>query len=134
LSGNQQGVFMSVKSIDMIWISVKDFDAAIKFYTEVVGLKLMEKNEEWGWAELQGENGARFGIGKTCEHTQSGTETNAIVCFNVEDLDQSMAEMKGKGAVCVGDVCEVPGHVKMQLFRDLDGHLFHVVQKLHACC
>lgn len=123
---------MTIKSIDLAWISVNDFDKAIQFYTEVVGLKLVEKNDQWSWAELQGEDGARLGIGKSCAESGNIAGNNAVVCFNVENLDQSKAEMEKKGATCVGDVCEVPGHVRMQLFKDVDGNLFHVVQKLCA--
>lgn len=123
---------MSIKSMGLAWITVSDFNEAVKFYTEVVGLKLMEKNEEWGWAELQGETGACLGIAKACEKSGSKAGQNAVVTFTVEDLDQSKSEMEKKGAVCVGDVCEVPGHVKMQMIRDSDGNQFQIVQILHA--
>jgi predicted enzyme related to lactoylglutathione lyase len=123
---------MSAKSIDLVWIVVNDFKAAVKFYTEVVGLKLVEElNEEWGWAELQGKSGIRLGIAKCNEMNPIGAGQNAIVTFTVEDLDKSKAEMVKKGAVCVGDVQEIPGHVRMQLVRDLDGNQFQLAQVFH---
>ena len=51
------------KSMDLVWIVVKDFKKAVKFYTETVGLKLLRNDEKSGWAELQGkEGGAMLGI------------------------------------------------------------------------
>ena len=118
------------RSMDLAWIVVSDFNEAIKFYTEVVGLKLMQTSEEYGWAELQGETGARLGIAKQCEQTGAKAGQNAIPCFTVKSLDESKTKMEQEGALPVGDVCEVPGHVKMQLYKDLDGNQFHVVQTL----
>jgi predicted enzyme related to lactoylglutathione lyase len=123
---------MPKTSIDLAWIVVNDFKKAIKFYTEVVGLKLMEINEEWGWAELQGKSGARLGIG-TCHQNNPNPVTpgqNAILTFTVEDIKKATADMAEKGAVCVGEMEEVPGHVRMQLVRDLDGNQFQLVQVL----
>ena len=120
------------KSIDLIWISVGDFDQAVKFYTDVVGLQLLEKNDQWKWAELQGETGARLGIGAACEGNGARPGMNGVITITVEDLDQSKKELMEKGAVAIGDECVVPGHVKMQLFKDADGNQFHIVQHLHA--
>lgn len=121
---------MSVQSMDLAWIVVNDFKAAVKFYTEVVGLQLKDIKEEWGWAELQGKNGARLGIAKQNEMKSIGPGQNAIMTFTVIDLDKSKAEMVQKGAVCVGDIHEIAGHVRMQLIRDLDGNQFQLVQML----
>ncbi len=119
---------MTAQSMDLAWIVVKDFKAAVKFYSEVVGLKLKECNEEWGWAEFQGKDGARLGVAKENDKDSVKAGQNAIVTFTVADLDQSKAEMEKKGAICVGPVQEVPGHVRMQLIKDLDGNQFQIVQ------
>mgnify|MGYP001614220653 CR=1 FL=1 len=121
---------MEIPSIGLVWIVVDDFKAAVKFYTEVVGLKLMESSEEWNWAELEGKNGMRLGIGKCHEKCDVKPGDNAILTVTVDSLDKKKAEMIQKGAVCVGDVQEVPGHVRMQMIKDLDGNQFQIVQKL----
>ena len=41
---------MNLKSMDLAWIVVNDLQKAIKFYTETVGLKLVEFHEEFEWA------------------------------------------------------------------------------------
>lgn len=132
---------MKVKEIGLCWIVVKDIQAAVKYYTEVVGLKIAEFNAEFGWAELEGHNGGiRLGIAQEdpkgpneCCPIQSGQ--NAVVTFSVDNLDEVKAEMLKKGARCEGDIIEVPGHVRMQTVMDNDGNYFQVCQLLHhSCC
>jgi predicted enzyme related to lactoylglutathione lyase len=122
---------MNVKSIDMTWLVVKDFKAAVDFYTKVVGLKLMESSEEWGWAELQGhEGGSRLGIAQDRSEEKIKPGSNAVPTFTVASLEAATVEMEKKGAKKVGDVMEVPGHVKMLLFKDADGNHFQMVEML----
>jgi len=126
---------MEVLSIDLSWIVVKDLKKAIKYYTEVVGLKLMEHNEEYHWAELQGhQGGARLGIAQECDMEEVKPGQNAVVTFRVDNIEDALEEMKKKGAACVGKLFEVPGHVKMQTVQDTDGNRFQMVEVLvHAC-
>lgn len=113
------------------WIVVKDLKKAIEFYTNVVGLKLMELHEQYGWAELEGhEGGARLGIAQyQAEGPKAGQ--NAVVTFTVANLEQAKANAAKKGAQCVGELEEVPGHVKMQTIVDADGNQFQLVELLH---
>ena len=126
---------MKVKEIGLAWIVVKDVKAAVAYYTEVVGLKLMEFNEEFGWAELAGhEGGARLGIARECPSENVKPGQNAVITFTVDDIEQSKAAMVQKGANCDGDTIEVPGHVKMQTMLDADGNRFQLCQFLHHAC
>lgn len=121
---------MAVKSLDLAWIVVKDLKKAVKFYTEVVGLQLKELHEEFGWAELRGEDGGAFlGIAQANPSDEHKPGDNAFVTFTVEDIERTKQSMLSKGAHCVGDVQEVPGHVKLQMIADSDGNQFQIVQK-----
>lgn len=122
---------MKTKSIELAWIVVKDFPKAVKFYTETVGLKLLERNDAYGWAELQGqEGGAILGI---CQEQSEGDDKagqNACVTFTVEDIDKALLHLKKQGAKIVGKLQEIPGNVKMQKVVDADGNILQVVQML----
>ena len=124
-----------VLSIDLCWIVVKDIKKAIKYYTEVVGLKLVEHNEDYHWAELEGkEKGTRLGIAQNCDMEDAKPGQNAVVTFTVKNLEAAIEEMEQKGAVFVSKVIEVPGHVKMRTGKDEDGNRFQMVQVLsHSC-
>lgn len=127
---------MKVKEIGLSWIVVKNFKEAVKYYTDVVGLKLMEMNEEYGWAELEGyEGGSRLGIAQENPAESVKPGQNAIITFTVSDLEKTKEEMIKKGGKCEGSVLEVPGHVKMQTMMDNDGNRFQICELLHhSCC
>jgi predicted enzyme related to lactoylglutathione lyase len=121
---------MPAKSMDLAWIVVKDLKKAVKFYTDVIGLKLLELSEEFNWAELEGkEGGARLGIAQMDEEGFEAGE-NAFLTFSVSDLLLAKTELEKKGAKFIGEVEEVPGHVRMLMVIDLDGNRFQLVQKL----
>ncbi len=125
-----RGQHMHAKSFDLAWITVKDLKQAIKFYTEVVGLKVMVLSEEYGWAELQGhEGGARLGIGQMRKESDLQIR-NAVPTFTVDDLEKAKEELEKKGAKCHGPIEEIPGHVKMQMVIDNDGNHMQLVQIL----
>lgn len=126
---------MQVKEIGLAWIVVKNIKAAIRYYTEVVGLKLMEFNEQYGWAELEGhEGGSRLGIAQENPKEAISAGQNAVVTFTVGSVDKAKADMVKKGAKLDGETIEIPGHVKMQTVIDQDGNRFQICELLHHHC
>lgn len=123
---------MAIKSIGLAWIVVKDFKSAIKFYTHVVGLKLHEINEEFGWAELAGNDGdgAILGIARESNDEAIRAGQNAVITLSVDDIAKAKQDLAKKGAKMVGDIIEIPGHVKMQTIVDADGNHMQLVQQL----
>lgn len=123
---------MQVKKVGLSWIVVRDIKQAIQYYTETVGLKLMEFSEEYGWAELQGyEGGERLGLAQSNPHSEIPAGANAVVTFSVENLDVAKKNMVEKGAKVVGEIIEVPGHVKMQTMVDQDGNTFQLCELIN---
>lgn len=114
--------------ISLSWIVVKDIDAAIKFYTETVGLKLNEYSPEFGWAELSGPEGAILGLAKESVEQDAIAGTNAVVTVTVDSIDKAREEFLQRGVKLVGDVMEIPGHVKLQTFQDKDGNSLQLVE------
>jgi len=123
---------MSIKSMDLSWIVVSDFKKAIKYYTEVVGLKLHTTSEQHGWAELIGaDGGSVLGIAQHSGYAPIPPGHNAIVTFTVDDIVKYKNDISKKGVKFIGDIMEVPGHVKLLLCEDSDGNKFQIVQVLH---
>lgn len=118
-----------LKSADLTWITVSDFKKGKQFFIETLGLKEISCTEEMGWAELQGPNGGGM-IGIAGENGELPAGSNAIITFTVDNVDETIAEFKKKNVQLIGEVLEVPGHVKMQMFTDLDGNKFQIVQML----
>jgi len=121
---------MKTKGIFLSWIIVKDVPAAIKFYSEVVGLELKEYHKEFGWAELKGPEGSLLGIGQEDPQNPITAGSNAVVTVTVEDIEDAKRHFNNKGAKLVGETIEIPGHVKLQTFVDVDGNNFQLVQDL----
>jgi len=125
---------MNVQSIGLVWIVVNDLKQAIQFYTQTMGLKLMEVHEQFGWAEFEGHSGgARLGVAQMqpCSQEDVKPGQNAVMTFTVANLESAIANMQTKGVKLLGEVQEVPGHVKMQTGVDTDGNRFQVVELLH---
>lgn len=121
---------MKAEGIYLSWIVVKDIRQAIKFYTEVVGLELKEFHEEFCWAELAGPGGSILGIGEESPEPPMRPGTNAVVTITVADIKKARAHFVEKGAKLVGDIVEIPHHVKMQTFFDPDGNTMQLVETL----
>jgi predicted enzyme related to lactoylglutathione lyase len=56
--------------------------------------------------------------------------SNAVMAISIEDLDVVCDFYRKKGAKLVGEIIEIPGHVRMQTFLDFDGNMMQIVQKL----
>lgn len=118
------------RGIQLCWIAVKDIKAAIKFYTDVVGLSLHEFHENHGWAELSGPEGSRLGICQADPAHGAIAGTNAVITITVDDLEIVRQSYIAQGINLIGDVIEVPGQVKMQTFTDSSGNHLQLVQIL----
>jgi len=117
--------------ITLSWIVVKDLKEAIKFYSEVIGLEVVCEVPEFGWAELKGSEGSRLGIAQENDKEQIKAGQNAIMAIKVNDIMQARDTLLKKGAKLLGDVQEVPGHVKLQTFADSDGNVMQLAQEIN---
>ncbi len=128
---------MTVKSINLAWIVVKDLKSAVKFYTHTIGLQLMEIHEEFGWAELAGQDGGtRLGIAQTSDMEQILPGQNAVVTLTVANIAHTKADLSKKGVKMLGEVLEIPGQVKLQMAVDNDNNHFQLVEVIpqqHRC-
>lgn len=127
---------MNIKRMDMAWITVSDSKKAKEFFCDILGLKLTSEAPEYGWMELVGhEGGAALGIGQSCEETAPDVKPgqNAVVTMTVDDIVAMKKMLESKGVKFLGDIIEVPGHVKMALFCDADNNKFQIVEMLSTC-
>lgn len=122
-----------IKNIGLSWITVADFKKSHEFFTKTLGLTTDSYNPEMGWMELKGQSGeCSLGVGAyTPEHGETDKPgQNAVVTFTVDDLLASKKTLESNGVKFVGEILEIPGHVKMVTFLDPDGNKFQLVQML----
>lgn len=134
---------MIVKRSDMAWITVADITKAKKLFVDILGMKLQADTPEYGWLEVVAKDGgSALGIGQF--NPEYGKEVlpgqNAVVTFTVDDIVAAKAVLEKNNVTVLGDVVEVPGHVKMLFFADADGNKFQIVQLVNipskhgSCC
>lgn len=122
---------MTIKSTNLTWVCVADLDKALKFYVQTLGFKQLFVSQEHGWAELEGEEGeGRIGLATKSSGGPISPGNNGVPTLNVDNIEAETAELKQKGAKMVGELQEVPGHVKMQLLVDPDGNHLQLVEQL----
>ena len=111
--------------VTVSWYQVDDFNAAKKFYGEVLGLRKTFEME--GWCEFShAEGAASIGLNQLRE----GDERGATVVLRVDDLDQVQKELAAKGVKFEGEIHEVPGAVRIATFRDPSGNRLQLCQVL----
>ncbi|MCL4361496.1 VOC family protein [Candidatus Dependentiae bacterium] len=133
---------MAIKKIELAWIAVSDLKKAKKFFVDNLGLNLEVDSPEFNWMELQGKNGGTLlGIGKADEeYSPVRPGQNAVLTFTVDNIENTIKEMKSKGVEFIDEILEVPGQVKMITFKDFDGNMYQLVEHLSAhqhsekCC
>lgn len=121
---------MKALGLQLVWITVSDIKAAIQFYTHILGFKLLEFNEEYGWAELSGEKGAWLGLAQSQPESEFKPGMNSIPTISVENLDAAIKDLQKNKVRLIGSIQEVPGEVRLQTFSDKDGNSFQLCQTL----
>ncbi|MGH9918576.1 MAG: hotdog fold thioesterase [Nitrososphaerales archaeon] len=98
-------------------LGVANFDVAINFYVETLGLKLMMRvGDEWAVIDA----GGGLIIGLTTRRKGEGPDGTVGLWTN-EPLDTAVETLKGQGVSFDGPVIQ-EGMVRLALFRDPDGN------------
>lgn len=105
-----------------IMLMVKDIPAAVKFYSEGLGLEV--KMSSPGWAELDAD-GTTIAFHGAEENGQSGNPP--ILSFHVDDVYDTIATLESMGGTLEGRVRE-PSFGKVAAMRTPDGSLVSLLQ------
>ena len=108
--------------------SVTDLDASISWFEEMLGLEVMYRVDDMGWAELSSPTeGVTIGLGQN-EATDGQGGTTPV--FGVVDIDAARSELEAKGVKFDGETLEIPEMVKLATFYDPDGNTYMFAQSL----
>lgn len=87
-------------------IFVGDMDAAVRFYTEALGLKLLERYGNH-WASIDGGHGLTIGLHPASAQNPAGRVGSMTIGFNAsEPIHEAVEELKGRGVVFRGDIVD----------------------------
>ncbi|MEX0961832.1 MAG: VOC family protein [Simkaniaceae bacterium] len=126
-----------VKGTFLSWIQVHDLIKAKKMFVDIIGLTLLEENENYGWLELGSVHGEPIiGISSVnqdkeeCSQVEFNPGDNAIVSLTVDDTEEVKKKLENMGVSFVGEIIEIPGELKIANFLDLDNNRFQIVEKI----
>jgi predicted enzyme related to lactoylglutathione lyase len=109
-------------------MGVRDLDAAIAWYENVLGFSLLYRAEEIGWCEMSTHMpGVNVGLSQVIEVPQGGGATNV---WAVADIETAKAELDRFDVKLDGDIQTIPGLVRLVTFYDPDGNAMMLSQTL----
>lgn len=107
---------------------VKDRKAAIQWYQDKLGFKLLYEVAEIGWCELGTHiNGVNVGLSEVEKPEVKG---GATLTWGVENIDAARKQLEGQGVKFDGPTQTIPEMVKLATFYDPDGNHFMLFQVL----
>ena len=102
-------------------IFVSDMDAAVRFYTESLGLKLAERYGDH-WASIDCGNGITIGLHPASAENPSGRPGSIAIGFRTtEPIRDAVARLRTRGVVFRGEIVD-DTQVLLAHFQDSDGN------------
>lgn len=109
-------------------LSVRDLDAAIAWYRDVLGFSHMYTKEDIAWAELS-TGVARVSVGLS-QTESGGGPGGATLTFGVKNLDEARAALEAAHVRFDGETQTIPDMVKLATFFDPDGNALMLYEDL----
>lgn len=112
----------------LIWagLYVDDLQASIRFYKDVMELPLLAQGDDW--AHFDAGDGSMlelFSGGKAAPKPKLPAQQSIVLGLRVDDLNRSIAELKGKGVHFISDVGEYAG-TRWAHFSDPEGNQLEI--------
>ena len=106
-------------TLSRLIVSVNSLDAALAFYSDVVGLTLQNRSGEMAWL------GTSDGVQVMLHERPTVVPQNATVSpgFFVDGVDAVVAAWAARGGVVIDPPAQQPWGERMAVVRDADGHV-----------
>ncbi len=117
-----------VDRLDLVFYWVADMGRAVAFYRDVLGLRLLRREED-SWAEFDA-GGRRFALHSTGDGKPIAAG-GATAVFAVRDLDRAKADLSARG-VRFGHEGEVEGFARFASFADPEGNTVQLIEYARA--
>ncbi|MBI3764219.1 MAG: VOC family protein [Chloroflexi bacterium] len=118
--------------MEVVSYNVTNWQRAVKFYSETLGLPVTWSSEEAGWAQFgrDGETQIAINLWRGPDPVPS-REGGATVIFAVDDARKTVVELRKRGVKC-DDAVEIPGMVTYATFFDPEGNRIQIAQSPQA--
>jgi catechol 2,3-dioxygenase-like lactoylglutathione lyase family enzyme len=115
------------KNLRIVYYFVRDLQKSVRFYEDVLGLKL--KFVERDWAQFEPVDGLTLALHAGSHGRQPGGQGGATATFEVDDILAAKDYLEGKG-VALNHPPENLGALEFAEFSDPDGNVLGLVQYL----
>ena len=107
-----------INKISFISYSVSNLQRSIIFYRDLLGLKLLLKNDAWAEFNIDGQ---RLAIHEEKTDSNVNDQSGATVYFEANPIKNMVEALQSKGIIFNGEI-EVYPYGKLILFFDLDNN------------
>ena len=121
-----------ISGIQDVYYSVTDPKRAIKFYTEALGMHLVNENEFWIVLDC---HGMRVGLHPEknpiprIPRDSHGAHAGATLTLKSDNIPEDRKKLEGLGAKILGEDDQPWGH--MLVFEDPDGNVIKLMNPKH---
>jgi len=113
-------------TLSRLIVSVNSLDAALAFYSDVVGLTLQSRSGELAW--LATSEGVQLMLHE--RPTVVPENATVSITFAVDELDAVVAAWEARGGIAIDPPAEQAWGERMAVVRDADGHVICLSGKL----
>ncbi len=116
-------MMFKIDELNHVAVRVRDLERSVKFYTEIVGLTVMERPAfkfPGAWLRIAGGQSVHLITGATGTAADSGSRGNHFA-IAVASMDEAEAHLRGKGVEFSGPQVRPDGALQIY-FQDPDGH------------
>jgi predicted enzyme related to lactoylglutathione lyase len=114
-----------IKGVHDIYYNVKDMKRAVKFYSEVLNMKIGYESEHWTSMDCEGVMiGLHWTEGNdvpSFPRDSHGASCGGTLTLSSDDVSSDRKKLEGAGVKVLGEMDESWGH--MLIFEDLDGNV-----------
>ena len=104
--------------IAAVWVPVTDMDRAVRFYRDVLGLKVDSQSDDWSEIDA---NGLKLGLNGR-EGASGSADGGAVITFQPDGgIDDEVAELQGKGVEFTGGISDHEWG-RIAPFKDSEGN------------
>jgi catechol 2,3-dioxygenase-like lactoylglutathione lyase family enzyme len=111
-----------------VWVT--DFDRAVRFYTDTLGMKLAYRSDELGWAQLA-TAGAELALERDRGESDAGEEylvgRFVGVSLAVDDIEKRYETLRARGVEFLRPPEKMPWGGVLAHLRDPDGNVLTLV-------
>lgn len=111
-----------IQKLDLVVLMVVDWSASVEWYTRVLGLELVYKEDDDQWCQLRFPEGdTTLALhGGASSHTRTGNR--CIPDIQVTDLAETVRELKRRGVEFLGEIRGGDEGFRIATFVDPEGN------------